>query len=293
MNQIILTKKYHLPQRKIRRLTLGMRLFPPLYELTYVGVRLFFLVLPVLSLYDQASIPSIGQMFAQIFWNAITLLASGQSIGFLVLLFQEAFFIFTYFKYRYESLKSKLGRILTPKNGPCPGTGLLLKPIQMTHLQVQLKQLTLLSVNTMQYKRQIRYVPAVAYFGGSILLEIFLFLSLSRQSNPVMRLVALQTVLFLGTLFFSVHFFMGEFNCASKRLLPELNYVLHRVRAPTGKKLGSKLILGEKMEMIASDQIAVSMAGIFSLTRLALLKFCFTLVQNVFLILLLNDSNGT
>lgn len=267
-----------------------MRLFPPLINFNQIIVRFFFMILPIISLYLQTTVPSAVEIVTQIFWNLVAVIACTQSIVFLILLFQQALFSVTYFKYRYQILKWKLDKSLNFRTRSDLKPRLFLKSIKMTHLQIQLKSLTVLSVYVLQFKRQFRYMSGIAYFVGSLILEFFLFLSLSRSSDPVIRLIASNMAIFIGSFTFVQLVNVTEFNSTSKRLLPELNYALPRMKVTQKGETFSKLFLAEKVVMIASDQISLSIADIFPMTRLVFLQLCLSLLQNVLLILNLNES---
>lgn len=291
MTQIILLRQFHLPARKVRHLTFGMRLFPPMYHFSQVFVCLFFLALSAMSLSTHKSPLSIGIILSQIFWNLILLVAARQSMAILILEFQESFFIMTYFKYRFQYLKIKLGSSLNlTRKWRLIDNHLFHKRINARSVVVHLKECTQMCVSLLQFQKQLKYMFAIVYFAGSAFLEVFLFLALSPSSNGLMRQIAIDMVISLGLLYFAVLHFMGELNSKSKLLLPELNYLLHKVKGHRGRKT-SAFFLAERVEMLATNRIAIDMAGIFPMTRFVLLQLCFTLVQNALLILDLNDTH--
>ena len=86
--------------------------------------------------------------------------------------------------------------------------------------------------------------------------------------------------------YFQVFALMAQLHSSSKQLLPELNRCLFCV---VWKRRSRKLTLAETQHLIAADRFSISVADIFSMTRLQLLLACFGVVQNVFLIIDLND----
>ncbi len=294
LEAIICRKEYYLPVAKVRRLDFGMKQFPLMHELLVRLLLLCLLTLPLIDMYLNFEEFRLVHTLMFCLWNVVLFLSIQSMVAVAVLISQETFLLSVYFIYRLLYVKAKLTKALQWVKS----LDILIEHSHLfvcqknplkTHislLQRHLRELTTLTSSYMQTVEQFKYMPAVAYFLLSGVIEFNLYLVLSRSTKPILRTISIFIGTTMAFLLFVAMALMAQLNASSKHLLPEVNCCLFKVRF---QSVTRKLALAETQYLIAANRLSLNLADIFHMTRLQLLLGCFTIVQNVLLIIILNE----
>lgn len=294
---IIKRKEYHLPPTKIRRLDFAMRQFPLLHVLLVRVLRFCLVTLPLVDIYLNFEEFHLGHGIMLLIWNCILFLSLQTMVAVGVLISQEIFLLCVYYIYRLQSVKAKLSKTTLhfTQSDSLPDHSLFVvrrtfpqKKLMVPFLRWHLRELVTICSAFLCTSEQIKYMHAVTYFLLSGMIEFNLYLVFSRSTKPILRAISSFLGFSMAFLLFLAMGFMGRLNSKSKRLLPEVNCCLFKVKLFRTRATTRKLALAETQHLIASDRLSFNLADIFSMTWLQLLLGCFTIVTNVFLIISLN-----
>lgn len=308
---IIRRGMYSLPAGSARRLDQGMRLFPAMQEIFVRLARLSLITLPVVDMFLNYGHFSFAHTTVFVAWTTLLAVSIQIAVALSVSLVQQAYLISVYFILRLLFIREKLTRALQRFKRAKRQTTKLSdsshvkrrviagQSASMEHrvlnswrrpLWRHLHELTTLGVQLLRIVDQFKYMPAVAYYICSGVIDFNLYLVISRSTGPLLRVIASCMGSIFATDLYLAFALMARLNSKSKRLLPSVNYCLFRV-VPLlpGRNPTSRLALAETQHMIASDRLSLNMGDVFRMTRLQLLLAVFNIIQNVFLIIDLNE----
>lgn len=279
-----------------------MRLFPAMSQIMHPLMRFLLITLPMVDMYLNFGNFKLVHLLLFPVWNLILCASITVFVSVGVLLAQQTYLINFYYLHRLLYLREKLSKALDL----LPTTGKLSVSLiegyfvrrwvrskaAVFRLQKYLTELTTLSAAFLQQNGQFKYMPAVAYYTLCGVIEMDLYLALSRPTKTILRIIAIVSSVVVVFFYFLIFLLMSEMNSRSKSLLPAVNCCLFQdcnfpkkwLKVPT-----QKLTLAETQHFIGADKFAMSLGGIFCMTRLQLLHSCATIVQNVLLIIDLND----
>lgn len=272
---IIKRKKYCLSLSQIRSLDFGMKLFPLAQEVFQLLTPFSLLTLPIVDMYLNFKNFTWHSIVLFIFWNILLFISIKIVVPVVGLIAQQTYLLNVYNIYRLLYIRRKLRKCFAHiKFAP--------------RLRRYLRELTTLLTSFLRQTAHFKYMSAVAYYILAAVIESNLFLVLSRPTKPVMRMSAIFGSGIIISIFCFTFILMTELNSTSKRLLPVVNLALVKGQLKQTRPT-QKLALAETQYVIGANRFSISLGDIFFMTRLQLLRAGFSIVQNIFLIIDLND----